>query len=379
MTANLQWLLSSTVLLVALEGAIFYFLPNWTRRDLYFAVTVDPAFRRTEEGQSILSRYRRQVMVHVLIALALVALWRGHVLLWQMGILWIIGGATVAFLRARREVMPHAAKPSTVREASLTPIHEGLPGGWIVQALPFAILAGVGIYLHLHWNQIPARFPIHWDLQGHASGWSTRTPEGVYLPLIIAAGVCGTMLLMALLIKYTSARIYTSRTMAAKQMEFRRAVFWVLLGVEFVITFSFGWVGLFPLRSRPTASPAAPTAWFVVLTITFALAAIVVLARANLGGMRVAEAAGEATEAPASLAGDGTEDRFWKAGMFYFNRNDPALMVEQRFGLGYTFNFARPMAWVIAGATLALPVLIIFHGQVVHALVWAYRRLASSR
>ncbi|MBC8931734.1 Clp protease ClpA, partial [Escherichia coli] len=28
------------------------------------------------------------------------------------------------------------------------------------------------------------------------------------------------------------------------------------------------------------------------------------------------------------------DDSFWKAGVIYFNRNDPALFVEKRFGIG---------------------------------------------
>jgi uncharacterized membrane protein len=46
--------------------------------------------------------------------------------------------------------------------------------------------------------------------------------------------------------------------------------------------------------------------------------------------------------------------------MIYFNRQDPAFIVEKRFGIGYTVNCAHPLAWtfvalVVAG--LALPVL----------------------
>ncbi|HBM4220466.1 TPA: hypothetical protein LWK36_002952, partial [Listeria innocua] len=39
-------------------------------------------------------------------------------------------------------------------------------------------------------------------------------------------------------------------------------------------------------------------------------------------------------------------DAFWKAGVIYFNRNDPALFVEKRFGIGWTINTARPVAWL---------------------------------
>jgi len=40
---------------------------------------------------------------------------------------------------------------------------------------------------------------------------------------------------------------------------------------------------------------------------------------------------------PAS--GDG-----WR-GLFYVNPSDPRLIVPRRSGLGWTFNFARPVAW----------------------------------
>jgi uncharacterized membrane protein len=31
-------------------------------------------------------------------------------------------------------------------------------------------------------------------------------------------------------------------------------------------------------------------------------------------------------------------DSFWKAGIFYYNPSDPALLVRKRSGLGYTMN-----------------------------------------
>ena len=45
--------------------------------------------------------------------------------------------------------------------------------------------------------------------------------------------------------------------------------------------------------------------------------------------------------------GDRTLDRYWKLGVFYFNQDDSAVLVEKRFGLGYSLNFARPAAWFI--------------------------------
>ncbi|MCQ4082326.1 hypothetical protein NGB36_17395 [Streptomyces sp. RB6PN25] len=41
------------------------------------------------------------------------------------------------------------------------------------------------------------------------------------------------------------------------------------------------------------------------------------------------------------------DDRHWKGGIFYFNPDDPDLVVPKRGIGGRTLNYARPMAWLI--------------------------------
>jgi hypothetical protein len=52
---------------------------------------------------------------------------------------------------------------------------------------------------------------------------------------------------------------------------------------------------------------------------------------------------------------DRDDDRFWKGGLIYVNRDDPAIMVGARFGVGWTLNFANPLAWLIIGGIVAAP------------------------
>jgi uncharacterized membrane protein len=59
------------------------------------------------------------------------------------------------------------------------------------------------------------------------------------------------------------------------------------------------------------------------------------------------------------------DDRYWYAGVFYNNPDDPALFVPKRFGLGWTLNFGHPQAklvligvLVVILVTSLLPVLI---------------------
>jgi uncharacterized membrane protein len=62
------------------------------------------------------------------------------------------------------------------------------------------------------------------------------------------------------------------------------------------------------------------------------------------------------------LARDEQADRFWKAGLFYFNPDDPSLLVEKRYGLGWTINFARPLGWLIMIIFLMIIVLVVVFG-----------------
>jgi hypothetical protein len=41
------------------------------------------------------------------------------------------------------------------------------------------------------------------------------------------------------------------------------------------------------------------------------------------------------------------DDRHYKFGIIYYNKNDPSLFVEKRIGIGATLNLARPIAKVI--------------------------------
>jgi uncharacterized membrane protein len=54
------------------------------------------------------------------------------------------------------------------------------------------------------------------------------------------------------------------------------------------------------------------------------------------------------------------DDRYWSAGFFYNNPDDPALFVPKRFGLGWTLNFGHPQAkLVLIGVLVGMLVLLI--------------------
>jgi uncharacterized membrane protein len=224
-----------------------------------------------------------------------------------------------------------------------------LPGGWILHAGPFAILAATAAYLRAHWSEIPERFPVHWGIDGRPNGWSMRTPMGVYGPLLIGAAVLASIGFLTYQTTRTRTARATDSDLAARlKREIAQRIGLFLAGVEFFLAGTFSLVGLLPL----TGTPHIP---LVLCAVAILIAAFAVLA----WKMNAAQRRDQAILASALPLGAAEAHRsraeHWKMGVFYCNPDDSALWVDKRSGLGYTLNFAHAEAWFMLAALLVLP------------------------
>jgi uncharacterized membrane protein len=342
------------VVLVVFVGALFFWLPRLARRELFFAVTVPADFPASDRGQEILRGYGAAMVVVTILAAA-IALWGT-----AASGLWLalaapfveIAGCFAAFLRARRRTLPFAVLPTPEREARLAPRHIRLPGGWLGQSAPFALLLATGIFLHANWARIPQRFPVHWDIHGHPNGWSVRTLAGVYGPLALGAFWAAVLLLLAWGILRWTRRVHATGTAAEADIARERRYLVLLLFTELFLAITTAWVALMPLRPAPELSPSSA----VPLSLVGGLLIILVLLFVVYRPPEPIPAEG------ARPVGDRTEDRYWKAGIFYVNRNDPAVLIEKRFGIGYTVNWGHWLAWVILAGVVLVPVAFVLLG-----------------
>lgn len=333
----------------AAEAGIFWMLPLWERPALFFAVTVPPEFRATHEARTILRRYR--AMAVVLIAMGCGLVYAGHTPkhwpLLVFGVAWLGFGPLIALLIARDAVLPHAAKPLLADLAEHAPRAAHLPGGWLLQLGPFAILIAAAIYLQLHWSRIPEIFPVHWTANGEANGWAVRSLMGVYGPLIIGAAMAAGLGLITYAVLRES-RVVKVPGARLHGRDFPHQVGYFLAGLEYFLAVMFSAVALLPLMGKPDV--------WLVLAAAVGLVAVALIGSYGLNQAR-AHAIDPATlVTPEGVFGDGTLDKHWKMGIIYFNPDDPALLVEKRFGIGYTLNYGRGLAWVITALILLVPV-----------------------
>jgi uncharacterized membrane protein len=318
---------------IALVAVASHLAPQLTRRDIFFGVTVSPDFRSGPAARSISRRYALEVWLLAFVAAALVVtspmpLISGPMLLTQ------VIGASVAFAKARRAVRPYAVPPATIREAEIGP-RAGLPGGVIGQLGPFLILFAAAAYIGLHWDDIPPRFPTHWNLAGKPDDWTTKSIAGVFRGLSLGFVACATMLFTSYAVMHWSRLPRVTGTDGQLNRRVRRANLIATLAYEYLIAVLFAWTTVVAMFADQGSRPRLPLVFRVA---PFALLIVGTLA------IRVMRRTAVSDGPP---IGDTTPDSCWIFGRLYVNRADPTLFVEKRMGLGYTLNLGNPLAWLV--------------------------------
>lgn len=312
-----------------------------TRRGVLFGVSVPLDFGNSAEAARSIHRYRMatgRLIVGVLVVLTLVRHWSptAFAVGSAVGALVELAGAWLLWQREARVLRPHAAAVPLERSAALasrsaSPALSAIAAAW----LPLAVEA---VWLHLHWDRIPARWAQHWDASGAVNGWGTRSVMGVYFPFIF-----GTVIILMFL------AIATFLSQApGPQSALRRRGLPPIGGMAWLMSGIFCFVGLLPLTQHVTPKEIAV---FVLLQLPATVAVVVWMIYLN--GMGAKSGAAESY--------DGTPDAMWHGGgLFYYNPADAAVVVAKRFGWGWTLNFARPAAWAyIAGVLLVVCLFIL--------------------
>lgn len=341
-------------LAVLLSGVLFALLPRLTRPDVYFAVTVEAAFRDSAEGRRIARGFRLWVLAATGLALALIVAARAwsDVALGAVAVIGQVIALVPAFLHARRRTLSFAAGPRTVREAPLEPRPAWSPGELLLHAGPTVIVIASAVLAAVRWSALPSRVPTHWGLNGEADQWVSRTPGTVAALLVSIAVVAAVTAFLSWNVGRGVRHIRMEEGAARAEHRFRRLMQAVTLVTSYLIALPA------VLLALTTFGVQRWSPWLWLLPTLAILACVAIAAWWGQGGSRLPAGAGAERAPRGAPVGDRTDDRNWKAGLLYVNRGDPALLVEKRFGIGYTLNFGNPWSWVLLGLLLGVPLLL---------------------
>ena len=329
-------------LVVTVNALLFHLLPRFSRPDILFGVTVPEAFV-AGAGRTLVSRYRAIVWVSAAAALA-IALWlqASHDETGWRGIMMTgvisanIVVAHLAWQLARGKTRAHAVPPSDVRVASLVTRDTSLPGGALFAAGPFGILLATALLLYTYLDDVP-------------DGPDTANPFG---QLTFGAIFVTMMLTMAVTLVRRSRQVAVDGPAAAAEQRFRRVN---VLGLVLAAYSAAILMSAVTVESIPAFGDTLNGRWWFVLVplVLFNLGVTVWMFRVGQGGHRAVPPA-----ARQEVHGDATPDHAWKVGgLYYVNPHDPAMWVENRFGIGYTLNFGNWRAWLLIVGMMLVPMI----------------------
>jgi uncharacterized membrane protein len=215
------------------------------------------------------------------------------------------------------------------------------PVRWLVPAL--AVVAATAAVGALRYPGLPAHI---------VTGSGHRVPKSAVSVLIVAGQLYFTAVYSGLmLIIHRSRPDIDAVDPAASTLRYRRfltAVTRALLTMAALADLGLLLIALpawqvYRLSGIGRALPALPFAAGLLL-----LGAVA--ARTGQGGSRLN---GNVRGLARAAGTDRDDDRFWKAGLLYVNRDDPAIVVGARFGVGWTLNYGNPVAWLLIAGTVA--------------------------
>ncbi len=352
------YLLGIFGLIVLFTGCYALLMPNLTRRDLLFGVTVAPNARDSAEGRRILGGYRIGVVLLSIVSLGLfVALYLLAPDEWisspwlVLSIFVALGLQSIPYYfaygasRALR-VAPSATTPDTAPAAELRQRHYSDYIPWIWELLPIAIIGATAAYLTSRYAAAPSIIPIHFDFNGNPNGYATKSIASYFVMVWTQLGI--EVLITGLSVLVVGSRAVPGRS----EVTFRRVWLRALYVLKTLLLLLFGFIAVVIAESAATAK--GPSTWIIAapigLVVVILIGTVVLALRTGQGGARLGP--------PAETATDRLSDRHWILGVLYVNRDDPAIFVERRFGVGWTVNFGNPRAVLVFLLILAVPIAI---------------------
>ncbi|BCL83068.1 membrane protein [Ktedonobacteria bacterium brp13] len=233
----------------------------------------------------------------------------------------------------------------------------------LLPVLLFVIMVVIAI---VRYTALPAQVPTHFGLNGEPDRWSSRLTAVIMMPAI---GACMTALLIWISLAVTRARQQIEPSNPQADIQYQRKVRQLMRNMILWIATFVNLTFLLVELNITLVLPTNTDNMSLLLLLSPTLLIIVLLAvmlyeirklRAHMPSLsstgRTNEKYTAMNQAERVAARD--DDRYWLAGMIYYNPEDPAVWVSKRFGIGYTINFGNLTAKIISVAFVVIIIAI---------------------
>ena len=356
-------MLAFTVALVPLTGIMTIVTPFLMRRGEVFAVTVpdtaahDPYLRRLKRCYALIM----SALTAVLTAVGAFGAFTGDaglaLAVLCVGMLLLCVGSYGLMLYFRAKVQSYkkeqgwqASARESVAVVGDAPVPRAVSLKWNLLYLPvIAVTLAIGA---VGYAQMPDLIPQHMNFQGEVTEYMEKTPFTILVPALIVAFVAACMAFAhwTILRSKRPSNPSAPATSALAYGRFARAQSILLVAGGLALSLlgpvmELSFIGVIGLEQAGV--------FVVALALVIVVGSIVISLVYGQGGSRVFSR----MAASERLLAD--DDEHWKLGVFYYNPDDASLFLPERFGIGWTMNWARPAVWAIMLAGLVLTVAFV--------------------
>jgi uncharacterized membrane protein len=355
--SGIDWGISGAVVSYLLVALVISITPYINARMVLFGIFVPEEARDDKKVSQLRMRYVITVWL-ITIVMALIAvivrqtiniedskLFLTLIALQIVMIPFLLLRFRAAALRLKQE-QNWQIKPNPKRVASLHFPRDKATINNVWYFIHLLIVVICLILAALQWDSIPQTLVTHYGIDGVADGFSEKSLVSVFQLNFVQLVILLVFIFANVSIRISKQSLDPSNPgqSLVKQLRFRKIMSLFLWGLSLIVVIFMGLIQgsiLYEWSSKVmiTAAIALPIA-LIASTIILT----VYLSRKNL-----------IQETDPSHQ----EDNYWKAGLFYYNPEDPALWVTKRSGLGWTTNFAHPLSWVFIVAILLIPIVSI--------------------
>jgi uncharacterized membrane protein len=348
------------IIRVFLVGGLLFALPHIMRKGLVFGVYIGEGTAKGDSASQLLHSWRQGCVLVMVLALGVglgisAAGWpvAGNL----TGTAVLLCSALVLYLRvyakARKLIPPEAARQAQKTVVSLdVDRSRGQPFARATLAICLITSLLVILYAVASYRVMPDLVPA---LSGTGSMSEKVFIDTIYFP-VLALVVSSLFSLLALFTAGAKHSLrdgtgsYSAEAQDAFQLFFTRLLCWI--AILFCALLTLISVQIVRVGLSATHSIGHEIWWAPGILVIFMLIGLIRIMRKYGQGGSFREYGSAETPLTGALA----DNDHWVWGLFYFNRDDSSLMVENRFGVGYTLNYAKSTAILFTVTYLVLTI-----------------------
>jgi uncharacterized membrane protein len=342
------------------------YMPKLVRKDIFFGVRIPEDEIDNDELKDIYKSYVRNILLSNIVVIILVSILLLNIESEILSGISIFGILIVNYLiyymahKKTKEVkkklnLGKEKKQYVVVDTRFTASNRGkmlASPVWFILAI---IIVGFNVYLTLkYYNVAPVEIPIRWDFSGNVTAYTEKSLISLMFTPLMQMIMVFVLFFVYKSIGWAKQQISVVNPEESKErsriFRLRTSRFVISIMMVMIITMTITHFTILQIIGQSKVLIIVTTAAIPVVT---AAMTIYYVFTTGQGGSRIKFK----DDKDKNDVSDRDDDKYWKMGVFYANKNDPSIFVEKRFGIGFTINFGN--SWGIVSMIGIIGVIIL--------------------